>query len=139
MSFRNFLPIILLCTLFGCRMGATLAQRSLVADLEASDGELNLASIGPQNWDRMCVLTPYTSNQDAESTLGFPWDADGRTGIERRDDIYVVVFINDDQVSMYLEMPRHEAELLHAETPCFEFSDEIIYRNEMGIWMRQQN
>ncbi|EKV00927.1 hypothetical protein Lepto7375DRAFT_3065 [Leptolyngbya sp. PCC 7375] len=138
MTYRHLLLVILmLSTMVGCRMGGLFPQRSLVADLQANDRELSLASIGPNTWDHMCVLAPYTTNNTAQSTLGFPWDVEVRTGIEKRDDIYVLVFVNEDQVAMYLKMPRHEGDLLHSETLCFEFSDETLYRDELGNWTIQ--
>ena len=83
----------------------------------------------------MCVLTPYSTNKNAQATLGFPWNAERRTGIESRDDMYVLAFVNDDQVAMYLEMPRHEEDLLHSETLCFEFSPEAtIHQDSIGNW-----
>ena len=136
MNYRNLLLIVsLLFTLWGCRADEKLAERNLVAALKNPNRELALASIGPEDWDRMCVLTPYSTNKNAQATLGFPWNAERRTGIESRDDMYVLAFVNDDQVAMYLEMPRHEEDLLHSETLCFEFSPEAtIHQDSIGNW-----
>ena len=116
-----------------------MTRGAIIEQIKSSEGELCLSSFGPRNWDRICVLGPYTSNEAAGKELGFQWDAEGLTGIETRDDIYVLVFTNDDDLEMYLEMPRHEEDLLHSEKSCFAFSDTVLKRDERGNWSTIRN
>jgi hypothetical protein len=47
---------------------------------------------------------------------------------------YLLVFINDNHVEMFLEMPRHDGDLLHSDRSCFAFDDATLYRDESGHW-----
>ena len=73
---------------------------------------IDLSIIGPASWERVCVLSPYTTNQTAEQVLGFKWDAESKTSIARRDGINVLVFVQTQQVVAYTEHPRNKGDFL---------------------------
>ena len=49
--------------------------------------QIDLSVVGPASWERVCVLSPYTTNQTAEQILGFRWDAESKTSIAGSDEI----------------------------------------------------
>lgn len=132
------LAVLLLASgLVSCNRSVQTTRSEIVTALQSSQDQLNLTAIGPAEWDQMCVLGPYTTNESAESILGFAWDAEGKTEIEQLDNIYVLVFTQNDEVAMHLEMPRHEGDLLNTQSPCFEFTETTIYRDAEGMWTTQ--
>ena len=78
----------------------------------------------------MCVLTPYTNNEAASNTLGFPWDAEKYTAIEDHDGINVLVFIQDNQVLAYTEHPRNQGDFSRLAPGCLARNQAIVAREE---------
>src|SRR4051794_14351008 len=80
------LPAIVLClTLAGLQACSDSEPRisvSIAGQFRRSAGALvDLAEANPAAWDRVCVLGPLTDNRFAKRTLGFDWDAEGKTVI----------------------------------------------------------
>ncbi|MBE9140775.1 LysE family translocator [Nodosilinea sp. LEGE 07088] len=105
-----------------------------MAKLESPVETIDLADIGPPNWERLCVLSPYSTNENASSTLGFDWDVEGKTGIESRDDVYVLVFVDQGNVLSHVEIPRQERELINSSISCLERADSIIVWSADDGW-----
>ena len=93
-------------------------------------GSVDLRRIGPEEWERMCVLTPYTNNEAASNTLGFPWDAEKYTAIEDHDGINVLVFIQDNQVLAYTEHPRNQGDFSRLEPSCVTRDQAMVTREK---------
>ena len=119
--------------LAGCNSTATQTRDTLTDQLESSVETIDLADIGSSDWERLCVLAPYSTNESAIAQFGFDWDAEGETGIEQRDDVYIIVFADQENVLSHIEMPRHPRELINSSISCLERSDStIIWSAEEG-------
>ena len=87
--------------------------------LEAAKWEsLDLAQVGPAQWETVCVLPPYTTNVQAQAILGFDWDAERRTAIKASDSINVLVFIRDRKVLAFSELPRSKGDFAALKPSC---------------------
>ena len=125
--------------LAGCNSAATQTRDSLTDQLESSVETISLADIGPSDWERLCVLAPYSTNESTIAQLGFDWNAEGETGIEQRDDIYVLVFADQENVLSHVEMPRQPRELLNSSISCLARSDSTIVWSVNDVWKVIEN
>ena len=94
------ISICLAATLSGCSsgVGERVSVRRQIKALTASSAKtIDLAQVGSASWSRLCILTPYTTNEAAKDLLGFEWDAE-KTNIESSDDFTLLVFASDDEV-----------------------------------------
>ena len=79
---------------------------------------IDLAQLGPSSWQTVCVLTPYTTNKQAQLVLGFKWDAEGKTSISSNDGVNVLVFVRGKEVIAYTEHPRNLGDLSQLKPRC---------------------
>jgi hypothetical protein len=79
---------------------------------------IDLSVVGPSGWDRVCILTPYTSNVETEKVLGFKWDSDTKTSIGGSDGINVVVFLRAQEVLAFTEHPRNKGDFSGVDSRC---------------------
>jgi hypothetical protein len=94
----------------------------------SSTAPINLSLVGPPSWERVCVLTPYNSNEQAEKVLGFKWNANGKTSIGGNDGINVLVFVKDGEVIAYTEYRRDKGDFLHLTPRCLPKDRAIVVR-----------
>ena len=100
--------------------------------VSADDAHLDLAAVGPKDWDRMCVLGPYTNNERAQEILGFRWDSEARTSISSSDAINVLVFIRGDEIVAYDDVMRSKADFADLDPPCLRRSSAVLVRKSEG-------
>ena len=82
-----------------------------------------------------CALPiSYSTNESTIAQLGFDWNAEGETGIEQRDDIYVLVFADQENVLSHVEMPRQPRELLNSSISCWERLNSTIVWSADNSW-----
>lgn len=123
------LPLILL---FGCSTGSSSISAQITAQFEASKtAPIDLSVAGPASWERVCVLSPYTTNKTAEQVLGFRWDAESKTSIAGSDGINVLVFVQNQQVVAYAEHPRNKGDFSKLQPRCLPRSQATVKR-ELG-------
>lgn len=66
---------------------------------------INIASVSSFEWERCYVFTPYTSSTEMEKQLGTSFK--DPSYLDRRDDIYLLVFTDGENVISYAEIPRN--------------------------------
>lgn len=79
---------------------------------------IDLSVVGTEQWERVCILTPYMGNAQVEKVLGFKWDAENKTSIAVSDGINVLVFIKDTEVVGYTEHPRNKGDFANVKPKC---------------------
>lgn len=126
-------------TTAGCSSEDPDISRQLAHRVAAQpDGPVDLAQIGPADWDKVCVLGPYTLNAQAEAVLGFAWDAERRTRIAATDDIVVLVFVRGADVRAYTQYPRRAGDLAGLQPPCLPRTRaQIVRRTDARGWMHR--
>ena len=102
-------------------------------------GPLDLAHIGPSSWERICVLGPYTTNEQAEKVLGFKWDATGKTSIGGNDGINVLVFAKGQQVIAHTEYPRNKVDFSKMAPRCLNRNQATLIQSRDGDWTPSTN
>lgn len=109
--------LLMLSTLVAC---SDRGSSSIADQLSASAGKsVDLAVAVAGNWDRVCILGPYSSNAVAAGILGFEWPAESLTDVERSDVISLLVFVQGSTVLEYLEHPRSSGDFSNLAGRCF--------------------
>jgi hypothetical protein len=86
---------------------------------DSGGGDVDLRKAYEDPWDRVCMLGPYSSNAVARKTLGFDWDAEGKTAIRRNDGIVLLLFVHSRQVVAHAEHPRNLGDFVNLSGQCF--------------------
>ena len=94
----------------------------------SSTAPINLAIVGPSSCERVCILSPYNSNEQAEKVLGFKWNATGKTSIGGNDGINVLVFVKASEVIAYTEYRRDKGDFSHLTPRCLPRDRAIVVR-----------
>ena len=117
MHFYRGMLVLILVAITGCRDSAS----SSIAEQFSASGRkgVDLAAAVPGNWDRVCVVGPYSSDAVAAQTLGFEWPAETLTDIERDDGISLLVFVRDKSAIDYVEHSRGSGDFSNLTGRCF--------------------
>ena len=109
--------LVALATLASCRSGqiSTEIQRQF----EARGSVVDLATAYPSQWERVCILGPYSRNSSARTALGFEWDAEANSSIESNDRVSLLIFVSNGEVVEYVEHPRSHGDFSNLTTQCF--------------------
>ncbi|CAN1209438.1 hypothetical protein TUMEXPCC7403_04390 [Tumidithrix helvetica PCC 7403] len=75
-----------------------------------SGTSLKLRSLTAFDWDKVYIFPPYTSVDEIQKSLGFPWKAAESSRIFEREDISLLVFVKRNQVVQYLAYPRSKGD-----------------------------
>lgn len=117
---RHYRSVLALClVLAGCQSGKSISTTIAVQFSESEHTSVDLASAVPGNWDRVCILGPYSDDAAAAQTLGFKWPAETLTDIEFNDGISLLVFVRDRTVVNYVEHPRRSGDFTNLSGRCF--------------------
>ena len=111
--------VILLATCTGCTDYSTRISDQFNATGRTS---IDLLQAVPTAWDKVCVLGPYSGDEEAERTLGFKWPAERRTSIEDSDGIALLLFVQKNSVVEYIEHPRDQGDFSRLASQCFKSS-----------------
>lgn len=101
------------------------AQQSEVSDsiarnFKATEGKtVNLAAAVPGNWERVCILGPYSDNTAAKRALGFDWNIERKTTIQNNEGISLLLFLQGQSVLQYAEHPRSAGDFTNLSGRCF--------------------
>ncbi|MBH0168815.1 hypothetical protein [Fictibacillus sp. 18YEL24] len=70
--------------------------------------EINIKSLTNFEWDKGYLFPPYTAEESMEKQMGVNFK--DRSNIYSRDDIYLLVFLNNDEVVQYVEINRYQSD-----------------------------
>jgi len=106
----------LAAALLGCQSAriSSAIQREL-----ATKGTVDLSIAVPGEWQRVCVLGPYSNNETASQTLGFAWNVESRSSIRSSDGISVLAFVEGNEVVAYAEHERRFGDFAGLSGRCF--------------------
>jgi hypothetical protein len=78
---------------------------------------LDLTKISDKDWDSVCIIPPYATNDYVEKQIGFIWK--GLDDTERGNDgISLLLFIKNKAVVEYVQHPRNKGDFLGVSTSC---------------------
>lgn len=124
MRYLRNMPFQIVCLLLAVLMGMSIRDRAghpafagdlLVAyqKLNGEHDQLKLSRITRFGWDRMFVFPPSTPLTEISKILGAPVPAAIlKTGIEQREDINLLVFLNGQSIVEVSPVPRTGVDFL---------------------------
>ena len=80
---------------------------------------IDLRSVEAGEWDRVCVLGPYSNDQTAKEALGFGWPVESRSSIQESDGISLLLFARGQHVVRSAEHPRDQGDFSALSGRCF--------------------
>lgn len=128
--------LMLSLLLIGCAAGDPDISAQITAQFDATpSAPIDLRHIAGPDWERMCVLSPYTNNQRTAETLGFAWDAERISSIGTDDGIATLVFIHDNEVIAFTEHPRNKGDFVGIQPSCLERTRARFDRQSRNTWI----
>lgn len=109
---------LLLTTLLALTACGESASNNIKQQLE-SRGLVELRTAVPGDWERVCILGPYSNNEAATATLGFNWSVEKHSSISYSDGISLLVFVHGRKVVTALEHPRRSGDFSKLSGRCF--------------------
>jgi hypothetical protein len=87
--------------------------------IQAGKPFVDLATIGPERWERFCVIGPYSSSETAGKVIGFPWDVEKQyPDIPANEGAQVLVFVRGQRVIASSEHYRGRGDFVSLEGQC---------------------
>ncbi|MDY0407845.1 hypothetical protein ACFFIS_07765 [Virgibacillus soli] len=122
-----FISLILM--LVGCnqddmqdRTGLEKSVQSIMMDEDIS--EIHIKSLTDFDWEKAYLITPYSDQKSIEKQIGVSFK--DKSNMNMRDDIYLIVFIQDDKVIQYAELKRQGADFSVGEKEYLTPIDDVI-------------
>lgn len=84
---------------------------------------LNLDSIAQFAWDSIIILTPYANPEDISQRFKIDLSKIGTSNIEHRDDINVLIFVDDGNPVTVVEYPRYPGDFSTNDIEFIKRSD----------------
>lgn len=105
--------IFSLLLLVGCSQSSVQQNRELEESIHSivedkNISEININSLTNFDWDKAFLFAPYTTQKSIDEQLGI--DFKDPSKIDIRDDIYLLVFLNDNKVVHYAEINRQQSD-----------------------------
>ncbi|WRP07234.1 hypothetical protein U9J35_03445 [Rossellomorea aquimaris] len=115
--------------LAGCNLGEldrnTGLEESLFSVVEnENNSEITVKPLADFKWDKAFLFEPYTPQDQIGEQLGV--DFEDPSNISSRDDIYLLVFLNDKKVVQYAEVKRQKSGFSIGGKDYLTPSDDLI-------------
>ena len=108
--------IILVIGLLGCSEETLQAQE---LEFNLSKAYVDLAETLIGDWERVCVITPYSSNEYASEVIGFDVNVEERSDISALDDISLLVTVKNQNIEDMYEVPRENIDFSSLGAQCY--------------------
>jgi len=120
---------MVLVLLVGCRQNNfehnIELEKSIYSILEDENkSQIKIESLINFNWDKAFLFRPYTAQESINEQLGV--DFKDPSNIASRDDICLLVFLNDGKVVEYAEINRQQYDFFIGENEYLTPSDASI-------------
>lgn len=130
---RVGIALFSLLLLIGCSESSIKRNKELEETIKSaiimvsddSDSELSIAAFVDFDWDKALLITPYTSQEEAEKQVGVKLKE--LSNISLRDDIYLLIFLNNGEAVQYAEINRLETSFSLADRAYLTPADDLIY------------
>ncbi|WP_146093442.1 hypothetical protein [Xanthomonas pisi] len=114
---KNFgLALSLMLCLVACE------SRCIVSSIQAElteTGQVDLAQIAPGGWDRVCILGPYSTDEEAALLVGAPWSLRGNSSAWESDGVSALLLVRGQTVLSSVDVSRAHADFSGQSDKCF--------------------
>jgi hypothetical protein len=106
------IPILLILLLVGCNQKGIQHNMDLEGSIytiveDENNSEITVNPLTDFKWDKAFLFEPYTPQEHIEEQLGV--DFEDTSNISSREDIYLLVFLNDEKAIQYAEIYRQKS------------------------------
>ncbi len=98
---------------------------SIIMVSDNSESHLYLSTFVEFEWDKAFLFEPYTTQADLEKQLGVKFTDPSNIG--SRDDIYLLVFVNEGKAVQYAVIERLHTTFSLGDQAYLEPSNDILY------------
>lgn len=119
----------LLAVLVGCSGERAISQAISAQFARGPGARVDLSALAGGDWQRVCVLGPYSDSRRARELLGFDWDVEWRSAIVSSDSINLLLFADSAQVWHWVEHPRGEGDFSAYSGQCFSRANAVFKRD----------
>jgi hypothetical protein len=121
--------ILLLFLLVGCSQSNVQRNKDLENSIysiveDKNKSEIVIKSMTTFDWDKAFLFTPYSTQEAIEEELGT--DFKDPSNISTREDIYLLVFLDGDNVVQYVEIDRQGSDFSIGEKGHLTPSNDVI-------------
>ena len=117
--------LILICILL---VSACSENQKSWRGINSDSGEVDLAKVVIESWDRVCFFAPYSNNDYAKKLLGFSWPIEEMSKINKSEAITLFVFSQGKTVTSYHEVQNYGwVDFYRLGGQCFSSNDAVFY------------
>ncbi len=87
--------------------------------IDIENNEIDLSQQLKGEWETVCVLTPYSTSEDAFKLMGVEYDADTKSRIGSSDSISLLVTIQNGEVVGHHEVNRGNVDFATLGAGCY--------------------
>lgn len=113
----------LLALLSGCFSETTSAP---TLNLSYADTPIDLAKHVNGDWQKVCILGPYSDNELVQEVVGFSWPLESLSSVWANDGVSLLIFIKDEFVQSHFEVSRGKYDFNSLDEQCIDKSDAIF-------------
>lgn len=120
--------IVSLLLLVGCNQtnyNQKLEESIQSAVNKENTQELDLKSLTDFDWDKAFLFPPYTVQETIDEQLGTKFK--DPSNMDKRDDIFLLVFMKDNKVVQYTEISRESADVTIGKRQYLTPSNDLIH------------
>ncbi|WP_153066026.1 MULTISPECIES: hypothetical protein [Xanthomonas] len=114
---KNFgLALCLILCLVACE------SRRIASAIQAElteTGKVDLEQAAPGKWDRVCILGPYSTDEDAAWLVGAPWSLRGNSSAWDSDGVSALLFVRGQTVLSSVDVSRAHGDFSRQSDTCF--------------------
>ena len=126
------MTLLALLLLVGCSDNNLERNTALESDFSSliamvsgnSNSEIHISAFIDFEWDKAFLFSPYTPHEELEQKMGVRFN--NPSGIDWREDIYLIVFLHDEIVVQYAELSREQADFSISEADYLTPSNDSI-------------
>ena len=112
--------VCILLVVPACDAPTSKVSQNITQQFESSARTfVNLTEVLSSEWEKVCILGPYSDNKATEKTLGFKWDVESASKIATNDSIALLLFVKDKNVIESVEHPRRDGDFTNLSRKCF--------------------
>ncbi|PGZ97836.1 hypothetical protein COE51_13305 [Bacillus pseudomycoides] len=126
---KVIIVIFSLYLLVGCSLSNVQQNKKLEESIHSvvenkSESEIDISSLAKFTWDKAFIFPPYTTQESIDEQLGVHYK--DLSNIDMRDDIYLLVFLNEGKVIQYAEINRQQSDFSIGEFTPSSSSIKIV-------------
>ncbi|MCJ8007241.1 hypothetical protein ACFFF5_07025 [Lederbergia wuyishanensis] len=132
MNKRMVIFLFSLLLLIGCNGNKIKRNTELEKDINSSiimvsdnsESEVNIKDLANFEWDKAFLINPYTPQEEIEKQVGVNFK--DPSNISSRDDIYLLIFLNNGKVVQYAEINRLQTSFNLADKEYLTPSNDLM-------------